>query len=268
METPDFGIPPRARAPDEHGGAARVPADQAVPAPHAGDGGRGGGRPADRLLGPVGSTVRRPGVGRVDRLATQPRCRGSAVTPFGRHLAFGADPKTQMRISWQVPLAVRKPYVRVGLRPDDLSRKIEAEVRDLHTPGVEGVRVGARAVLPARGPGRPAPGHDVLLRRRPRRLRPGGTRAPLDDRRTFRTAPASPREVRLHRLRRPGRQQRRGRQRPCAAAPEPRLPSARRRHLLRRRQRPGREVGRLRPALLGPVPQAERAGRQVACRGW
>lgn len=42
---------------------------------------------------------------------------GSAVTPFGRHLAFGADPKTQMRISWQVPLAVRKPYVRVGLTP-------------------------------------------------------------------------------------------------------------------------------------------------------
>src|SRR3954467_9549113 len=33
---------------------------------------------------------------------------GSAVSPFGRHLAFGADPRTQMRISWQVPLAVKK----------------------------------------------------------------------------------------------------------------------------------------------------------------
>ena len=39
---------------------------------------------------------------------------GSAVAPFGRHLAFGADPKTQMRVSWQVPLAVQRPYLRVG----------------------------------------------------------------------------------------------------------------------------------------------------------
>jgi Purple acid Phosphatase, N-terminal domain/Calcineurin-like phosphoesterase len=61
---------------------------------------------------------------------------GSAVAPFGRRLAFGADPKTQMRISWQVPLAVRKPYVRVGVKPWELSRKIEAEVRDLHTPSL------------------------------------------------------------------------------------------------------------------------------------
>ncbi|WP_030617001.1 purple acid phosphatase family protein [Streptomyces fulvoviolaceus] len=68
------------------------------------------------------------------------RVHGSVVSPFGRHLAFGADPKTQMRISWQVPLAVKKPYVRIGTRPEDLSRKIDAEVRDLHTPGVEGVR--------------------------------------------------------------------------------------------------------------------------------
>ncbi|WP_221354466.1 purple acid phosphatase family protein [Streptomyces beigongshangae] len=66
---------------------------------------------------------------------------GAVVTPFGRHLAFGADPRTQMRISWQVPLAVGKPYVRVGLEPGELSRRIEAEVRDLHTPGVEGVRL-------------------------------------------------------------------------------------------------------------------------------
>lgn len=61
---------------------------------------------------------------------------GRLVAPFGRHLAFGADPKTQMRISWQVPFAVRSPYVRVGLKPWELSRKIEAEVRDLHTPSL------------------------------------------------------------------------------------------------------------------------------------
>ncbi|WP_405822551.1 metallophosphoesterase family protein [Streptomyces sp. NBC_01390] len=66
---------------------------------------------------------------------------GAAVVPFGRHLAFGADPKTQMRISWQVPFAVRKPYVRVGPTPGDLSRRIEAELRPLHTPGVTGVRL-------------------------------------------------------------------------------------------------------------------------------
>ncbi|MBO1336328.1 metallophosphoesterase family protein [Streptomyces sp. VRA16 Mangrove soil] len=66
---------------------------------------------------------------------------GSAVAPFGRHLAFGADPMTQMRVAWQVPLAVGKPYVRIGLRPDDLGRKIPAETRALHTPGVSGVRL-------------------------------------------------------------------------------------------------------------------------------
>ncbi|TLS44138.1 metallophosphoesterase family protein [Streptomyces montanus] len=68
------------------------------------------------------------------------RVNGSVVAPFGRHLAFGADPKTQMRISWQVPLAVKKPYARVGLRPEDLSRKVDAEIRDLHTPSLQGIR--------------------------------------------------------------------------------------------------------------------------------
>ena len=66
--------------------------------------------------------------------------RGAFVTPFGRHLAFGADPRTQMRISWQLPAAVKKPYVRVGLRPDQLTHRVAAEIRDLHTPGVTGVR--------------------------------------------------------------------------------------------------------------------------------
>ncbi|NEB81593.1 metallophosphoesterase family protein [Streptomyces sp. SID14478] len=64
------------------------------------------------------------------------RVDGSLVAPFGRHLAFGADPKTQMRISWQVPFAVNRPYVRVGLTPWELSRKVEAEVRALHTPAL------------------------------------------------------------------------------------------------------------------------------------
>lgn len=61
------------------------------------------------------------------------RVDGALVAPFGRHLAFGADPRSQMRVSWQVPLPVRKPFIRVGVRPWDLGHRIEAEVRPLHT---------------------------------------------------------------------------------------------------------------------------------------
>ncbi|MEV5509428.1 purple acid phosphatase family protein [Streptomyces orinoci] len=68
--------------------------------------------------------------------AATSRVDGSLVAPFGRHLAFGADPRSQMRISWQVPFAVKKPYVRVGLKPWDLSHRIDAEVRHLHTPAL------------------------------------------------------------------------------------------------------------------------------------
>ncbi|MFF9166383.1 MULTISPECIES: purple acid phosphatase family protein [unclassified Streptomyces] len=59
---------------------------------------------------------------------------GALVAPFGRHLAYGNDPRTEMTISWQVPVAVKKPFVRIGAHPWDLSRKIEAEVRTLYTP--------------------------------------------------------------------------------------------------------------------------------------
>jgi hypothetical protein len=59
---------------------------------------------------------------------------GALVAPFGRHLAYGADPRTEMTVSWQVPVAVRRPYIRIGAHPWDLSRKIEAEVRELFTP--------------------------------------------------------------------------------------------------------------------------------------
>ncbi|MEV0174053.1 metallophosphoesterase family protein [Streptomyces sp. NPDC050803] len=116
---------------------------------------------------------------------------GSAVVPFGRHLAFGADPRTQMRVSWQVPLAVRRPYVRIGTRPDELGRKTAAEVRALHTPGVKGVRLAldqyyVHAALDGLLPGTTyyyGVGHD------------GFDPAAADRRSTitsFRTAPASP----------------------------------------------------------------------------
>ncbi|MFJ4679565.1 purple acid phosphatase family protein [Kitasatospora sp. NPDC088783] len=61
---------------------------------------------------------------------------GSLVAPVGRHLQFGADAGTQMRVSWQVPAAVRKPFLRFGRHPWELSHKIEAEVRALHTPAL------------------------------------------------------------------------------------------------------------------------------------
>ncbi|SNX60260.1 calcineurin-like phosphoesterase family protein [Streptomyces sp. TLI_55] len=59
---------------------------------------------------------------------------GSLVAPFGRHLAYGSDPRTEMTVSWQVPVAVKKPFIRIGAHPWDLSRKIDAEVRSLYTP--------------------------------------------------------------------------------------------------------------------------------------
>jgi hypothetical protein len=58
---------------------------------------------------------------------------GKFVVPFGRHLAWGANPRTQVRVGWQVPHAVRKPFVRVGLKPSTLGDRIPAEVRDLDT---------------------------------------------------------------------------------------------------------------------------------------
>ncbi|MBT2442519.1 metallophosphoesterase family protein [Streptomyces sp. ISL-36] len=116
---------------------------------------------------------------------------GSLVAPFGRHLAFGADPRTQIRISWQVPLPVGRPYVRVGLRPWELGSRIEAEVRPLHTPslsrklpavdqyylhvGLEGLRPGTTYYYGV--------GHDGFDPASPERLGTLGS---------FRTAPAAP----------------------------------------------------------------------------
>ncbi|MEU6357652.1 metallophosphoesterase family protein [Streptomyces sp. NPDC047072] len=69
----------------------------------------------------------------ITRSATE-HVDGALVAPFGRHLAYGADPRTQMRVSWQVPLPVRGPFLRIGLSPLDLGHKVAAEVRDLFTP--------------------------------------------------------------------------------------------------------------------------------------
>ncbi|MFJ9040216.1 purple acid phosphatase family protein [Streptomyces sp. NPDC102406] len=125
------------------------------------------------------------------RASAAPVARRTAAPPFGRHLAFGADPKTQMRVSWQTPVAVRGPYLRLGTSPGDLSRRIEAELRDLHTPGVDGVRLGldqfyAHAALDGLRPGTTyyyGVGHDGFDPASP------AHRSTLS---AFRTAPAHP----------------------------------------------------------------------------
>ncbi len=119
------------------------------------------------------------------------RVDGSLVAPFGRHLAFGADPRTQMHVSWQVPFAVRRPYLRIGPQPWELGRKIEAEVRSLHTPslsrklpavdqfylhvGLDGLEPGSTYYYGV--------GHDGFDPASPERLGTIGS---------FRTAPAAP----------------------------------------------------------------------------
>ncbi|MEU6846376.1 metallophosphoesterase family protein [Streptomyces sp. NPDC046716] len=59
---------------------------------------------------------------------------GALVAPFGRHLSYGDDARTEMTVSWQVPAPVKNPFIRIGSSAGDLSRKITAEVRALYTP--------------------------------------------------------------------------------------------------------------------------------------
>lgn len=66
--------------------------------------------------------------------------RGSAayaadlpVAPFGRHLSYGEDPRTQMAIAWCQAGKVRNPYIRIGSDTAALGEKVPAEVRALHT---------------------------------------------------------------------------------------------------------------------------------------
>src|SRR5262249_29608901 len=58
---------------------------------------------------------------------------GSALAPFGRHIAFGADPTRQIAVAWQTAAAVGNPFLRIGKTPHDLGERIPAEVRVLST---------------------------------------------------------------------------------------------------------------------------------------
>jgi hypothetical protein len=62
------------------------------------------------------------------------RAGGSHLAPFGRHIAYGADPGTQMSVGWQVAGPVAHPFIRVGHSPFDLSGPIPAELRNLNSP--------------------------------------------------------------------------------------------------------------------------------------
>ena len=75
---------------------------------------------------------------------------GSVVVPFGRHIAYGADPTTQTAVAWQVPARVSRPFVRVGTSPWDLGERIEAEVRNVTTQ--RSVVRSVDSVAPAAGP--------------------------------------------------------------------------------------------------------------------
>ncbi|MER6528788.1 metallophosphoesterase family protein [Streptomyces sp. NPDC001508] len=136
METPDFGIPRRlasrmSMAEQHEYLRTRLSRRRTLVTAGAVAGGLLSG--CSGPSGPASAPASGPA-------AATSRVAGGAIAPFGRHLAFGADPKTGMRISWQVPFAVRRPFVRVGSRPDELSRRTDAELRDLHTPGLDGVR--------------------------------------------------------------------------------------------------------------------------------
>src|SRR6266700_297061 len=66
---------------------------------------------------------------------------GSAVIPFGRPLAYGAAPTTQMSVTWQVPAAVKNPFLRVGSAPWDLGERIASQITNLPTPRTDVVSI-------------------------------------------------------------------------------------------------------------------------------
>jgi hypothetical protein len=59
---------------------------------------------------------------------------GSFLAPVGRHIAYGADPRTSMSVAWQTAGPVNNPFIRLGQSPSDLGNQISAEVRNLATP--------------------------------------------------------------------------------------------------------------------------------------
>jgi hypothetical protein len=61
------------------------------------------------------------------------RADGKRAVPFGRHLAWGANPRTQIRVGWQVPRPVTRPFLRLGDATGNLGDRLPAEIRPLHS---------------------------------------------------------------------------------------------------------------------------------------
>jgi hypothetical protein len=59
---------------------------------------------------------------------------GSGVVPFGRHIAFGADPTREVNVGWQIGIPVTNPFVRIGTSPMDLGQRIPAAIKNVSTP--------------------------------------------------------------------------------------------------------------------------------------
>jgi 3',5'-cyclic AMP phosphodiesterase CpdA len=64
-------------------------------------------------------------------LLTAETVAGSTLRPFGRHLAYGQDPATQVVVSWQAPANVTAPYLRFGTAAGEYGEAIPAEARAL-----------------------------------------------------------------------------------------------------------------------------------------
>ena len=58
----------------------------------------------------------------------------SGVVPFGRHIAYGADPSRHMNMAWQVASPVANPFVRLGDSPFNLGEQIPAALKVVSTP--------------------------------------------------------------------------------------------------------------------------------------
>ncbi len=83
----------------------------------------------------AGATVQGPGPGHGPTLvsSTTP-ANASGVVPFGRHIAYGADPTRQMSIAWQVASPVASPFVRIGTSPYNLGEQLPANLKNVNTP--------------------------------------------------------------------------------------------------------------------------------------
>jgi Purple acid Phosphatase, N-terminal domain/Calcineurin-like phosphoesterase len=59
---------------------------------------------------------------------------GTPAVPFGQHVAFGYDPRTQIAVAWSVRSQVSNPFVRISDSPGNWGQQIEAELRTVSTP--------------------------------------------------------------------------------------------------------------------------------------